>query len=212
MTAFTPGTGGSVPSDCNTLEKAIIWIFEEARRLQPKKEFLIIPGSPQSPACQTSVNIIQNWGTRFTGLAFVPMDENYLNMSGKHWTKVKAESWTDTNSPNGSSDTFLPGTNGSIPSSVDTIQKALIWAAQAYQLVNYGTTIVEIPYDPNTGGGGNIIQIAVSQVVTTFDDGVLNMCRVSVPVNPDWGNQSAKIYTQALVQSGVALGSSVTNN
>lgn len=212
MTAFTPGTGGSIPSDATTLEKAIIWIFEEARRLQPVAEYQVIAGSPPSPICQGSVSRILYHGTRFTGLAFVPIEPNYLSLTGKHWTKVITGQWIDANSPDASTETFLPGTGGSIPSSVDTIQKALIWAAQAYELVNYGSSLVEIPYDPNTGAGGEPIPMALSKVVDTLDHGPLNMCRISVPVNRDWANQSAKIYTQALVQSSVALGTSVTTN
>lgn len=212
MTAFTPGAGGSVPSDATTLEKAIIWIFEEARRLQPVMEWKLIPGSPQQPVCQTSIQQVPNYGTRFTGLAYVPIDPNYLNISGKHWTKVITGQWIDTNSPAAATETFLPGTGGSIPSSVDTITKALVWAAQAYELVNHGTTIVETPYDPNTGDGGWPQMIALSRPIDTFDHGPLNACRVSVPIAKDWGSQSAKVYAQALIQSNVPLGTSVTTN
>lgn len=213
MTAFTPGSGGSIPSDATTLEKAAIWVFEEARRLQPVGEYTIVPGSPAVKVAETSVNTIPGYtNPRFTGIAFVALDDNYLNITGKHWVKVLTGKWIDSNSPNGATETFLPGTGGSIPSSVDTFPKALIWMSQAFEQVNYLKTVIETPYDPNTGTGGDATLMAISQPIRTFDHGMVNFCRVSIPVDRDWANLGQALYKSALVESNVAIGSSLTTN
>lgn len=210
MTTFSPGSGSSFPSDATELSKSAIWLFSYLEKLQPKTTYNVFTGKPPEPLATTAIFKTRQFGTRFVGIAWIKLNDTWKTDEGKLWTKVKLGELLDANSPGDATETFSPGTGGSCPSSVDKVQKAVVWLAQAWEQCNGTTSIIEQEYDPTTGLGGAYIPIAVAEVYNTADHGYLCLCRVSVPISPDWASTSGSTYTKGLVSSGVVLGTAVT--
>lgn len=210
MTTFSPGSGSSFPSDATELSKAAIWLFSYLESLQPKATYNVFTGKPPEPLAATSIFKTRNHGCRFVGSAWIALNPTWKTDEGKLWTKILPGFLLDSNSPSGATETFNPGTGGSVPSNVDKVQKAIIWMGQAWEQCNGSESIIETEYDPTTGLGGQYIPIAVCEVYNTADHGYLCLCRVSVPISPDWASTTGYNYQKGLVSSNTALGTTIT--
>jgi hypothetical protein len=210
MTVFTPGTGGGFPSDCNTLSRAVVWAFTEAERLQPKDTYTINPGEPPVRAVSTMIRPINGHGTRIICQGYFPLQPDHKVRTGKTWEKLIPSVFLTSSSPQNATDTFLPGTSGSCPNTVTSIPRLIVWLGLCWEQTNGSDSIIETPYNPNTGLGGNAIPVAICDNTDTFDYGPLQYVRCSVPFADDHNLRAEVAYKKALIASNVILSNGLT--
>jgi hypothetical protein len=133
-----------------------------------------------------------------------------MGKTGKTREKLIPNMLLTSSSPSGATDAFLPGTGGSIPSNITTISRLIVWLALCWEQTNGSESIIETPYNPVTGTGGNAIPIAICDNTDTFDYGPLQYCRCSVPFAPDHNARAELAYKKALKSSNVILSTALT--
>ena len=210
MTTFNPGTGGGFPSDVNTLSKAIVWAFTEGERLQPKDTYTINPNEPAVKVVSTVIRPIIGHGTRIICQAYLPLYADWKLRTGKTWEKLIPSVFLSSNSPSGATDTFLPGTGGSCPSTVNSIPRLLVWLGLCWEQTNGSDSIIETAWNPVTGTGGQAIPVAICDSTDTFDYGPLQYIRCNVPFAADHNARAEVAYKKALTASNVVLSTALT--
>jgi hypothetical protein len=205
MTAYVPGTGGTLPSDANTVEKAAAWIFTKAEQLQPTATYTPIVGGAAQRVVETAIKTVPDGTTRFTASALIPMNANSDFMTGRVWEKITPGKLITESSPDGATDAFVPGTGGTAFSTVDTIQKAILYISLLLkQTCGYKAT-AEQAYDATTGEGGTLIPWAIVEPSPSDNHGLLYFCRISIPINSNHHWMTELTYQKMLVASNTAI-------
>jgi hypothetical protein len=183
MTTFVPGTNGDLPTECNTVEKAAAWVYTRAKYLQPTMTYTPIAGGREERVISTAIKSVPDETERFVGAAFVPMVSNADWATGRLWEKVTPGKLIGTNSPLNDTDEFIPGTNGTIFSTVNTIQRAIVYLTMVLvQTCGYKAS-VEQSYNPLDGSGGVLLPFASVQPIQSDNHGLLYYFRISLPIN-----------------------------
>jgi len=205
MTAYVPGVDGTLPDDCTTVEKAAAWVFTEAQRLQPTATYTPIVGGMPEKVVETTIKSVPDGTVRFTASALIPMHPNIDFMTGYPWEKITPGKFITETSPEGATDIFLPGTAGTAFSTVNTIQKAIMYLSLVLkQTCGYKAT-AEQPYDATNGTGGKLIPWAIVEPSPTDNHGLLYYCRISIPIDPNYHWLTTLTYQKILVASNTAI-------
>jgi hypothetical protein len=205
MTAYVPGTGGTLPSDANTVEKAAAWVYCRAAILQPTATYTPIAGGAARKVVETVIKTLPDNTTRLVGAALIPMSPTSDFDTGRLWEKVTTGKFITVASPSGATDAFVPGTSGTAFSTVTTIQKAIIYLSLLLKQTCGYKSSVEDPYDPNTGNGGDLLPWAMVEPLSTENHGLLYYCRISLPIDPNYHWMTTETYKKMLEASQTAI-------
>lgn len=216
MTLITIGSGSTAPNDSNELSKLTIWAIERAIGFQPKLK-LLMPyeeidsqtGLPvqiqratswiQRKVIWTNENAggIIDYGCRYRAFVAIPLLANHNQLASKFWGKTSFNI-IDANSPNGSSNAFSAGTGGTIPSTVDTLPKLLLWLGELWRTLHSGERIFEDDLFRAVPVGGLTI-------IEETQHGDIAYIRFSVPIPSNHNSVASELYKQALVSSTSAI-------
>jgi hypothetical protein len=133
------------------------------------------------------------------------MHPNIDFMTGRAWEKITPDKFITETSPEGSTDVFIPGTAGTAFSTVNTIQKAILYLSLVLkQTCGYKATAEE-SYDATTGSGGRLIPWAIVEPSPSDNHGLLYYCRISIPIDPNHNWLTTLTYQKMLVASSTAI-------
>jgi hypothetical protein len=141
---------------------------------------------------------------------YFPLYPDHKVRTGKTWEKLIPDVFLTDNSPENATDVFSPGTGGSCPSTVISIPRLIVWLGLCWEQTNGSDSIIEIPYNPSTGIGGQAIPVAICDNTDTFDYGPLQYVRCSVPFAEDHNLRAEVDYKKALNASSVILSNGLT--
>jgi hypothetical protein len=209
MTSLNLGSGGTASASATELSKLAIWILERASNFQPKLRFLlpyeqVDPTSGQSIIVNRSTAWLQkgvvftrDYGVRYRAVWAIPLEANWSSSGLKLWENTSLN-LIDSNSPNGSTNAYTPGTGGDIPATCTTLPKLLIWLGEVSRRLLSQDWIVE---EENT----NPVPTASASLIESQSHGDMMMYRFSIPLNSQAFSTSQELYLSALMASTVNL-------
>lgn len=89
MTQLNLGTGGDIPSNCNTVERSFAWHAQLLKSLNPGAKIILAPDSViNTPAIDVALIKAHVGGYRLAVQAYIPVSDSYATNAAKFWENM----------------------------------------------------------------------------------------------------------------------------